>query len=207
VFTAGTRTNSRSEVENQVNKALGGPKKTLLQLSDALNERTEGQTVNDMVHLLRKYAGPYALNIVRNQMEHRVFYTTEVLQLPEGAHSWRSHNNFSNDFAHISVNWLLQQAITNGLKVQHILQIIYLGPSAMHYLLLLTDGRYICDCAMGLSLGLPCRHFFQALVKFKGLIFHISLVWARCVAFYMNQMCAQTRVVGYGYPGTGGSWF
>lgn len=43
MFTAGIRTNGRLEVENQVNKYLGGPKKTALQLVQALNERTHEQ--------------------------------------------------------------------------------------------------------------------------------------------------------------------
>lgn len=50
-FTAGVRTNGRSESENRVNKALGGPKKTLLQLFDSLNERTSQQTVDEMVRV------------------------------------------------------------------------------------------------------------------------------------------------------------
>ena len=48
VFTAGIRTNGCVEAENRVNKAFGGPKKTLLQLFDSLNERTDGQTAKEM---------------------------------------------------------------------------------------------------------------------------------------------------------------
>jgi MULE transposase domain len=48
VFTAGIRTNGRVEAENCVNKAFGGPKKTLLQLFDSLNEHTNGQTAKEM---------------------------------------------------------------------------------------------------------------------------------------------------------------
>ena len=40
IFTAGIRTNGRVEAENRVNKAIGGPKKTLFQLFNALNDRT-----------------------------------------------------------------------------------------------------------------------------------------------------------------------
>lgn len=49
VFTAGVRTNGRVEVENRINKALGGPKKTLLQLFNNLNERTNGQSAQEMM--------------------------------------------------------------------------------------------------------------------------------------------------------------
>ena len=50
-FTAGTRTNGRVETENRVNKTIGGPKKTLKQLFDGLNNRTDGQTVQEMVRV------------------------------------------------------------------------------------------------------------------------------------------------------------
>ena len=48
-------------------------------------------------------------------------------------------------------------------------------------LAVLPDNRYVCDCCMGLNLGIPCRHYFQPLtvVKAKGLWFHIGLVRAR----------------------------
>lgn len=51
VFTAGIRTNGHVEVENRVNKALGGPKKTLYQVFDALNTRTSTQSVQDMIRV------------------------------------------------------------------------------------------------------------------------------------------------------------
>jgi hypothetical protein len=43
VFTAGIRTNGRVEVENRITKVLSGPKKTLFQVFNALNDRTEEQ--------------------------------------------------------------------------------------------------------------------------------------------------------------------
>lgn len=51
VFTAGVRTNGRVESENRVVKTFGGPKKTILQLFDSLNERTNGQTVKEMAQV------------------------------------------------------------------------------------------------------------------------------------------------------------
>jgi len=50
-FTAGTCTNGRIETENRVNKTIGGPKKTLKQLFDGLNNQTDGQTVQEMVRV------------------------------------------------------------------------------------------------------------------------------------------------------------
>ena len=50
-FTAGVWTNGRVEAENRVNKSIGGPKTGLKQLFDRLNERTNGQRVNEMIRV------------------------------------------------------------------------------------------------------------------------------------------------------------
>jgi MULE transposase domain len=50
-FTAGVRTNGRVEAENRVSKGLGNAKSTCKELFDALNLRTNGQGVNDMVRI------------------------------------------------------------------------------------------------------------------------------------------------------------
>jgi hypothetical protein len=51
VFTAGVKTTGRVEGENRINKAIGGPKKSFLQLFDGLNERTEEQTTKDLIQV------------------------------------------------------------------------------------------------------------------------------------------------------------
>ena len=48
VFTAGIRTNGRVESENRVTKSLGGPKTSLFSLFNALNERAQGQTTQEL---------------------------------------------------------------------------------------------------------------------------------------------------------------
>ena len=50
-FTAGCRTTGRAEVENRMNKAITGPKKTLLGLYHALNERTAHQSEQELVRV------------------------------------------------------------------------------------------------------------------------------------------------------------
>jgi len=50
-FTCGVRTNGRVEGENRVNKLIGGPKKSAMQLFNGLNERTTGQGVQDMIRV------------------------------------------------------------------------------------------------------------------------------------------------------------
>ena len=50
-FTCGVRTNGRVEGENRVNKIIGGPKKSAMQLFNGLNERTTGQGIQDMIRV------------------------------------------------------------------------------------------------------------------------------------------------------------
>jgi hypothetical protein len=50
-FTCGIRTNGRVEGENRVNKLIGGPKKSAMQLFNGLNERTKGQGVQEMIRV------------------------------------------------------------------------------------------------------------------------------------------------------------
>lgn len=92
-------------------------------------------------------------------------------------------NTFENDKAHISTSWLLPLVTGRGLKVQHLLKIIHLGGGSVHYIALLSDHRYVCTCCMGLNLGVPCRHYFQALTTVKSLRFHIGLLRARYVPY------------------------
>ncbi|KAJ7713779.1 hypothetical protein B0H14DRAFT_2222238, partial [Mycena olivaceomarginata] len=109
-FTAGVWTTGRVESENLVNKIIGGPKKSLLQLFNGLNKRTNNQTKNDLIkkcqsscphhvanleslflpviELLQKYAGPFANEKCRREIEESMFYTMEVVQLPSGARDW-----------------------------------------------------------------------------------------------------------------------
>lgn len=88
-------------------------------------------------------------------------------------------NPFTNDAAYISTKWLLRLILQRGLRVRHLLCIKRMGTNTKHYLAVLPDGCYVCDCCMGLNLGLPCRHFFQVMLKMDSLRFHIGLVRAR----------------------------
>lgn len=59
-----------------------------------------------------------------------------------------------------------------------------MGMTVTHYLVLLRDRTYICDCCMGLNLGVSCRHYFQVLLKMPSLRFHIGLIRPR---WYQNR--------------------
>jgi len=59
IFTAGVRTTGRVEGENRINKAIGGPKKTFLQLFNSFNERSEDQTRKELIQV--RQVGQYLI--------------------------------------------------------------------------------------------------------------------------------------------------
>ncbi|KAJ7652321.1 hypothetical protein B0H17DRAFT_1163664 [Mycena rosella] len=182
IFTAGVRTNGRVETENRGNKVFGGPKKSLLQLFTALNKRTEDQTTHNMIcplAMLRQYAGPFALSTCYKQMSLAMFYTADALQLPDGLATWHMLNTYENDNAYIGTGWLLRLVNDKGLVLKHLLKITHIRSGATHIIAIFEDGRYICDCCMGLNLGIVCCHYFLAWMKMVRLPFHISLIRAR----------------------------
>ncbi|KAF8967920.1 hypothetical protein BDZ97DRAFT_1801956 [Flammula alnicola] len=86
--------------------------------------------------------------------------------------------DFSNDRVYISTKWLLR-INGRGLRVEQLLLVKRIGTAAEHYVALLEDNQYVCDCGMGTSLGLPCHHFFQVPSKTPSLHFDIGHVRAR----------------------------
>lgn len=73
-----------------------------------------------------------------------------------------------------------------GLVVRHLLRIRHTSSGSIHYLAVLPDGRYICNCCMPLNLGIPCRHYFRAWIDVQGLPFHISLIRPRYVFLFQT---------------------
>ncbi|KAF9058962.1 hypothetical protein BDP27DRAFT_1201345, partial [Rhodocollybia butyracea] len=175
-FTAGIRTSGRSESEHRVLKAVGGPKKTLYEVFTGLNERTNGQSSQDMIPQLREHAGPYALQTCFREMQESMFYTTTTLQRPEGIREWSASNDFTNDKAYISTRWIIRLVLKQKLQIRHIFRVKRLAGITTHYLVVLKDGRAICDCCMQLNLGIPCRHYFQIFTKVEGLTFSIGMI-------------------------------
>ena len=95
-------------------------------------------------------------------------------------------NSFTNDHAYISTKWLMRLIHQQGLPIKHLLWITHLSGGQAHYLVLMGDGQYICDCCMGLNLGIPCRHYFQALMTVPGLRFTIALIQPRSRQHYLS---------------------
>jgi len=72
-------------------------------------------------------------------------------------------SQFKNNKVYISTKWLLHLINGQGLKVIYLLQITHLRTSTTHYLAVLPDNWYVCNCCMGMNLGIPCCHYPQAL--------------------------------------------
>lgn len=99
-------------------------------------------------------------------------------------------NDFSNDTAYIETRWLIRLVQNQGLVPVHLVKVTHINTQAAHIIAILPDGRYVCDCCMGLNLGLVCRHYFAVWLKMPGLPFHISLIRPRYVQDSMNYMWA-----------------
>jgi len=85
-------------------------------------------------------------------------------------------NTFENDRSHISTKYLLRLTARRGLMVEHLFRVTHRGTGAYHVLAVLPENDYICDCCMGLNIGLPCRHYFQVLSAAKTLRFDLGKV-------------------------------
>lgn len=88
-------------------------------------------------------------------------------------------NIHENDRAHISTKWLIRQILQRGLQVKHLIRVVHRATNALHYIALLRDGRYLCDCCLDQNLGLVCRHYFVAWITVQDLPFHLSFIRAR----------------------------
>ncbi|KLO10301.1 hypothetical protein SCHPADRAFT_803931, partial [Schizopora paradoxa] len=84
-----------------------------------------------------------------------------------------------DDHPYLGLPYLMTEVGIRNLTITHVLIIRHLGSGARHYILILADGRFVCDCGMVMNLGVPCRHFFRAFQSIRDLMFHIGLVRAR----------------------------
>ncbi|KIK98221.1 hypothetical protein PAXRUDRAFT_31305 [Paxillus rubicundulus Ve08.2h10] len=149
---------------------VGGPKKALLQLFSNLNKQMDGQTVQQMVHvhessrhqhvkniestfpgplaLLCEYTGPFTLQRCYKEMEDSMFYETEAVK--------HMINNFANDVVYMSVKWLLCLLNSCVHDIKHLLKVMKCGLKSTHFLIILSDNNYVCNCCMGMNPGVPC---------------------------------------------------
>lgn len=88
-------------------------------------------------------------------------------------------NEHKNDGEYIALPWLIHQVTERRLDVRFIICVTLRGTTAQHIVLILSHDRHICDCCMGVNLGIPCRHYFAALAVMVGMRFHLSAVRSR----------------------------
>ncbi|KAL4259473.1 MULE transposase domain-containing protein [Pleurotus pulmonarius] len=136
-FVAGIRTNGRCEVENRINKSFLGPKVSLKQLFDYLNDRSKGQTVQDMVRVrdssrrqhdnpiervfpgplkqLRAYVGPFALHTSFKEMSASVYYQISTLLLPDGVRTWSEYAFHVT--REVGFNWVDHEEMSGAMNM------------------------------------------------------------------------------------------
>ncbi|KAF7371978.1 hypothetical protein MVEN_00055800 [Mycena venus] len=110
-FTAGIRTNGRVEVENRITKTITGPGKTLFQVFNALNERTQEQKRDENIRVRdasrKQHPGQTErafqpiLDMLREHVGAKwglpLFYNASALQLPHGVRDWSEYAIALND--------------------------------------------------------------------------------------------------------------
>ncbi|KAJ7199580.1 hypothetical protein GGX14DRAFT_372903 [Mycena pura] len=70
-------------------------------------------------------------------------------------------NLFTNDKARVYIAWLIHLVCKHRFTISHILKIMHQSTSVFHYIAVLSDQRYMCDCSMEPNLGIPCWHYFR----------------------------------------------
>src|ERR1700730_13759145 len=99
-------------------------------------------------------------------------------------------DDFSEDQIHISAEHLLQLIAARGLSVSALFQIQHYASQSTHYLALVSaddsseSGQVnhpVCDCMMGVNLGIPCRHYYAVLRCRSSVQFHLGLFNQRLV--------------------------
>ena len=91
-------------------------------------------------------------------------------------------NTFANNSAYLGAKWVLRLIHNRGLQVRNVLRVVHQGTGKQHLVVLLDNKSYVCDYAMGMNLGIPCRHYFSVLTSVREFRFHISVVRSRSVA-------------------------
>ncbi|KAF9056334.1 hypothetical protein BJ165DRAFT_503630 [Panaeolus papilionaceus] len=82
---------------------------------------------------------------------------------------------------YISTKWLLRLILSGGQKARSLYRVQRIGTTTFHILAILENGNYVCDCCMGSNAGIPCRHFFQVMLKVHTVKFKIGFIHPRYV--------------------------
>jgi hypothetical protein len=76
---------------------------------------------------------------------------------------------------------LLELIRERGWEVTHLYKVMRYNCDTCHFAVVLANGHVICDCMMGINLGIPCRHFYSLLFMTSTVVFHISMFNRRLV--------------------------
>ncbi|KAK0455367.1 uncharacterized protein EV420DRAFT_1272717, partial [Desarmillaria tabescens] len=202
-FTCGVHMSGHVESENRVNKSIGDIKTTLFDLVTGLIKRTEGQDDMETLHVQQTtqvqhpsaidvlFAEPlkliqgncvlYAVQKSYKQMEHSVFYHNLL-------------NTFEDDNIKLSTKYLLCFIATHGWLCSGLFKIAYYTSESIHFIAVLDMGHTLCDCMMGINLGIPCCHYYallhySRLTREQGLstvVFYLSLFNQRYLSISFN---------------------
>lgn len=96
-------------------------------------------------------------------------------------------NPYLSDNTYIATPWLIHLILACRLKIRHIIKVTFSSNQAatQHIVVILDHDRYLCDCCMGVNLGIPCRHYFAVLRAMGGvnMTFSLSLIRRRYVPY------------------------
>lgn len=104
-------------------------------------------------------------------------------------------NDFSNDTFSISAQYLVSLIQGRGLQIKQYFKVSHYDSGVVHYVVVLAGGQYVCDCMMGINLGIPCRHFFAVLYMGTGISFHIGLFNPRQVKSVIHYVSCHLPIV------------
>jgi len=87
-------------------------------------------------------------------------------------------NPFSDDTTTVSISYLLELLHQRAWNILRLYKISRYNSDIHHYVTVLESGHIICDCMMGVNLGIPCRHAFAVLYT-TDVMFHLSFFNSR----------------------------
>ena len=82
---------------------------------------------------------------------------------------------------HISAQYLLELIAERQWTCVEIFEVKHYATTLSHYVAILDTNHPVCDCMMGINLGIPCHHFYAVLrYSSSSAQFHLGLFNQRC---------------------------
>ncbi len=102
--------------------------------------------------------------------------------------------NMFDDDIKLSTKYLLHLIATRGWLCSGSFKIAYYASESIHFIAVLDTGHTLCDCMMGINLGIPCHHYY-ALLRYSRLtreqgssavVFHLGVFNQRYFSISFN---------------------